>query len=196
MTTEYATSVPNDAELITAARAGADDAYVTLYRRHEDAARAAARCLTSSAADAELLVTDAFTRVLQSLRAGKGPEIAFRPFLLSAVRIAAGDSVAGAGGDADAPITPLDEVNAVLIAAAGTGDDRDPVAVAFANLPERWQVVLWHTEVEGRPASEVAPLLGLDATAVAALSFRAKEGFRQAYLQAQLHDLAPGACSE
>ena len=196
MTTEYATSVPNDAELITAARAGADESYAELYRRHEDAARAAARCVSSSAAEAEVLVTDAFTRVLQSLRAGKGPEIAFRPYLLSAVRVAAEDRDARAAGDTDAPSALLEELNAGLIAKADTGGDRDAVAVAFANLPERWQVVLWHMEVEGRPAAEVAPLLGLDATAVASLSFRAKEGFRQAYLQAQLHDLAPGACSE
>ena len=65
---------------------------------------------------------------------------------------------------------------------------------AFASLPERWQLVLWHTEVEGRSAAEVAPILGLAPNAVAALAYRAREGLRQAYLNAHIHAGPPEAC--
>ena len=53
---------------------------------------------------------------------------------------------------------------------------------AFHSLPERWQLVLWHLEVEGQQPAEVAPLLGVKANAVSALAYRAREGLRAAYL--------------
>ena len=40
------------------------------------------------------------------------------------------------------------------------GFENAAAARAFASLPERWQTVLWHTEVEGQKPAEVAPLLG------------------------------------
>ncbi|GGU94336.1 hypothetical protein GCM10010211_71810 [Streptomyces albospinus] len=58
----------------------------------------------------------------------------------------------------------------------------------FAALPERWQTVLWHTEVEGESPAQVAPLLGLSANAVAALACRAREGLRKEYFQAHLSE--------
>src|SRR5205809_406500 len=79
---------------------------------------------------------------------------------------------------------------------ASRSDVDDLVAEAFASLPERWQMVLWHTEVEGRPAAEVGPLLALAPNAVAALAYRAREGLRQAYLQAHLQLPPPDACRE
>jgi len=59
-------------------------------------------------------------------------------------------------------------------------------ARAFAQLPERWQTVLWHTEVEGEGLAEVAVLLGLTPNGVSALAYRAREGLRQAYLREHL----------
>ncbi|KOG86941.1 ECF subfamily RNA polymerase sigma-24 subunit, partial [Streptomyces varsoviensis] len=57
---------------------------------------------------------------------------------------------------------------------------------AFRSLPPRWQTVLWHTTVEEESPSEVAPLLGLTANATAVLAHRAREGLKQAYLQAHV----------
>src|SRR5207244_9381972 len=57
---------------------------------------------------------------------------------------------------------------------------------AFRSLPERYQTVLWHTTVEDESPSEVAPLLGLTANATAVLAHRAREGLKQAYLQAHV----------
>ncbi|NED91387.1 sigma-70 family RNA polymerase sigma factor, partial [Streptomyces sp. SID11233] len=57
---------------------------------------------------------------------------------------------------------------------------------AFRSLPERWQAVLWHTEVENESPSEIAVLFGLDANGTRVLASRAREGLKQAYLQAHV----------
>ncbi|MEJ7706929.1 MAG: hypothetical protein WKF82_06355 [Nocardioidaceae bacterium] len=67
-------------------------------------------------------------------------------------------------------------------------------AKAFASLPERWQLVLWHLEVERQKPADVAPLLGLTANSVSALAYRAREGLRQAYLQMHMADTAGEEC--
>ena len=57
------------------------------------------------------------------------------------------------------------------------------VARAFARLPEHWQTVLWHTEVEGENPADLAPMMGLTPNGVAAMAYRARERLRQHYLQ-------------
>lgn len=74
-----------DPELIAAVRGGDLDAHGELFVRHADAARRLARRL-GYAADADDLVADAFERVLMVLRRGVGPDVAFRPSLLTSVR--------------------------------------------------------------------------------------------------------------
>ena len=140
-------------------------------------------------------MAEGFARVLNAIRRGGGPELVFRPYLLTCIRNVFYDRAR-----TDAHLDPLGEmpdvVDAALEARAASGDDRALVARAFATLPERWQLVLWHTEIEGRSAAEVAPLIGLAPNAVAALAYRAREGLREAYLQAHLHRTPPAACGE
>src|SRR5918997_2473979 len=64
--------------------------------------------------------------------------------------------------------------------------DREIITRAFEELPDRWQAVLWHTAVEGRQPRELAEVLGVTANAASAMSYRARERLRQAYLQAHL----------
>lgn len=54
---------------------------------------------------------------------------------------------------------------------------------AFATLPERWRIVLWHLEVMDESPAEVAPLLGMTPDGVATLAHRAREELRRAYLE-------------
>ena len=185
--------LPSDAELITAARTGDDRAFGELFKRHEVAARAAARSMTRSRADIDDLVAEAFTRVLQALRAGRGPEVAFRPYLLTCVRNAFYDRTRK---DKRIEFTdePEDTLNVSLMDMSASEEDRALIVQAYASLPERWQLALWHTEVEGRSASEVGTLLGIAPNAVAALTYRAREGLRQAYLQAHLQQATPEEC--
>ena len=67
-------------------------------------------------------------------------------------------------------------------------------AKAFASLPERWQLVLWHLEVEGQKPADVAPLLGMSPNSVSALAYRAREGLRQAFLTMHLSDISETDC--
>ena len=133
-----------------------------------------------------------------AIERGNGPESAFRAYLFTVVR-----RVAGLRREKNRRVQPTDDI-AVLeagTALAGTaeepalaGFERGVVARAFHSLPERWQAVLWHTEVEGLTPAEIAPILGLTANGVAALAYRAREGLRQAYLQQHLQDPLDDGC--
>jgi len=74
------------------------------------------------------------------------------------------------------------------------GEDAAFVATAFRNLPERWRVTLWLTEVEGLSPSEAASVLGVSANGAAQLAVRARAGLRHRYLQAHLAGEVPDSC--
>src|SRR5690606_15100640 len=74
------------------------------------------------------------------------------------------------------------------------GFENAAAAKAFASLPERWQMVLWHTEVEGQKPAEVAELLGMSANSVSALAYRAREGLRQAFLNSHAQEIEDERC--
>ncbi|GAA2129963.1 sigma-70 family RNA polymerase sigma factor [Actinomadura napierensis] len=195
---EPATTGAGDATLLSRVRDGDVSAYATLYERHVDAARRLARHLTGGGADAtaaEDAVQDAFTKVLGMLRRGGGPDSGFRPYLLTAVRRSVYDRAR-----ADRRVHRTDRIEefdegAPFEDPAVAALERSMIVRAYRSLPERWQEVLWHTEVEGAKPSEVAPLLGLTANGAAALAYRAREGLRQAYLQMHM-DALPDARRE
>ena len=188
----------SDADLILAARSGDSGAFGLLYERHAGAALVVARQYCSGTATAEDAVADAFTAVWSALRGGSGPTDAFRAYLFTVVRRVA--AVHRTKGRRDEPTDDLDLLESASIAEpaaeepALAGFERSLVARAFASLPERWQAVLWHSEVEGKAPAEIAPLLGLRPNGTAALAYRAREGLRQAYLQQHLSDDLPDAC--
>ena len=185
---------PRDADLIAASRAGDAAAYDTLYRRHVAAAHSLARQLVRNRAEADDVVAETFAKILDLLHRGGGPDDAFRPYLLTAVRRSAYDR-----HRADRRQLVTDEMETfdrgVPFADPAVADlERTMIARAFASLPERWQAVLWHTEIEGARPADVAPLLGLTANGVAALAYRAREGLRQAYLQMHLSGAVRDEC--
>jgi RNA polymerase sigma factor (sigma-70 family) len=172
---------PGDAELISAVRGGDVDAYGELFARHVDSARRLARQLAGPG-DADDLVSDAFTKVLLVLQRGGGPDLAFRAYLLTAVRRLHVDRLrSGARLRSVGDLTPFDP-GLPFHDTAVEGFENAAAARAFASLPERWQMVLWHTEVEQQKPADIAPLLGMSANSVSALAYRAREGLRQAFL--------------
>ena len=184
----------SDADLIAASQAGDVAAYDSLYRRHVAAAHGLARQLVRNRAEADDVVAETFAKILDLLHRGGGPDDAFRPYLLAAVRRAAYDR-----HRAERRQLVTDEMEAfdrgVPFADPAVADlERTIIARAFASLPERWQAVLWHTEIEGARPADVAPLLGLTANSVAALAYRAREGLRQAYLQMHLSGAGRDEC--
>ncbi|WP_346776336.1 sigma-70 family RNA polymerase sigma factor, partial [Streptomyces sp. SID10362] len=192
----------SDAELIQRMRAGDDTAYEELYRRHADAVRRYARTCCRDAHTADDLTAEVFARMLQAVRGGSGPEHAVRAYLLTAVRRVAAGWTRSAGREqlvedfavfaAQAAYTakvPDDDTLELGADVRAMHEAEQSMAMrAFRSLPERWQAVLWHTEVEDESPSEVATLFGLDANGTRVLASRAREGLKQAYLQAHVSD--------
>ncbi|MCX3061510.1 sigma-70 family RNA polymerase sigma factor, partial [Streptomyces beihaiensis] len=181
-------------------RAGDDAAYEELYRRHAAAVRRYARTCCRDAHTADDLTAEVFARMLGAVRGGSGPEHAVRAYLLTTVRRVA------AGWTKSAKREHLVDDFAVFAQqAARSNEVRDDDTLelgadvramheaeqtlamqAFRSLPERWQAVLWHTEVEDESPSEVATLFGLDANGTRVLAKRAREGLKEAYIQAHV----------
>ena len=191
---------PSDAELIDAVRKGTLTAYGELYERHVASAYNLARQLTRSPTEADDLVSEAFAKVMETLKAGRGPDSAFRAYLLTALRHTAYDKTRR-----DRRVELAEDVGAVsgvkpesvsvpFTDPAVAGLERSLAARAFERLPERWQAVLWHTEIEGQSPAEVAPILGLTPNGVSALAYRAREGLKQAYLQVYLAETTQQSC--
>ncbi|MCW2609438.1 MAG: polymerase, sigma-24 subunit, subfamily, partial [Cryptosporangiaceae bacterium] len=191
---EHSTAIEGDAELITATRGGDSASFGTLYLRHVDAARRLARTLVRNQADVDDLVAEAFAKLLATLRAGRGPDLAFRAYLLTSLRNTFYDRIRRDRRlEVTADLSSHDP-GVPFVDTAVEGLERSLAARAFGRLPERWQMVLWHLEVEGETPAEVAPLLGLTPNGVSALAYRAREKLRQAYLQEHIADHAGVDC--
>jgi len=185
---------PGDAELISAVRAGDPAAYGVLFERHAEAARRLARQLVS-AADVDDLVSEAFAKVLAVLQRGGGPDLAFRAYLLTSVRRLHVDRLRSTSRlQTTDDLTPYDP-GVPFEDTAVAEFENATAAKAFASLPERWQQVLWHTEVEGQRPAEIAPLLGITPNSVSALAYRAREGLRQAFVTMHAQDVVDDDCS-
>jgi RNA polymerase sigma factor (sigma-70 family) len=175
----------SDAELISAVRDGDADSFGVLFGRHRDAAERLARQLTRGT-DVDDLVAESFTRMLAMLQSGRGPDEAFRAYLLTSIRRLHIDRIRARNNTwSTAHAAELDRVVEFVDPAEMTFE-HGAAAVAFASLPERWRLVLWHLDVEGDRPADVAPLLGMTPNSVSALAYRAREGLRQAYLQGHL----------
>jgi RNA polymerase sigma factor (sigma-70 family) len=171
----------SDAELVRASREGSRRAYAALWARHAPSTLRFARSL--SASDADDLVSEAFLKVYAAIRAGRGPETDFRFYLRAAVRNTYVSMVRArrttAAGDAFEDMIGDDGAEAATVLRF----EGSATARAFMSLPQRWQQVLWYSEVEGRPREQIAALLQMNPNAVSALAFRAREALRTAWVQ-------------
>ena len=190
--------VRSDAALAVAAATGDTKAFEALYRRHAEAAWRVASAVAGNPDDAADAVSDAFTRVLSALEAGRLNDGArFRPYLLSATRNAAVDFHRRSGRLRPTDRLELLDHPATDRTATERVDDRQDatyVAQAFRGLPERWRSVLWLVEVEGVPPREAAALLGLSANNIAQLALRARVGLRERFVQAHLREAIDDGC--
>ncbi|MER7479057.1 sigma-70 family RNA polymerase sigma factor [Streptomyces sp. NPDC126510] len=191
---------PSDSGLIDRMRAGDDTAYEELYRRHAQAVRRYARTCCRDGHTAEDLTAEVFARMLQAVRGGAGPTHAVRAYLLTSVRRVAAswtrsarreqlvdDFAVFAAQSAHGPDVSGDDTLELGADVRAMHEAEQSMAMrAFRSLPERWQAVLWHTEIEDESPSEVATLFGLDANGTRVLASRAREGLKQAYLQAHV----------
>ena len=143
-----------DAALLDLCRTGDDRAFAELWTRHASAATRLARQFRGNW-DAEDLVAEAYTRVLDLVRRGRGPHDAFRPYLFAVVRNIAqawSKRVADLIDDFDALPDPETEHDPAVRSLESHLTRR-----AFEALPERQRAVLWYTEVEGMTPQQISP---------------------------------------
>ncbi|MEP7022917.1 MAG: hypothetical protein ABJB47_03715, partial [Actinomycetota bacterium] len=160
-------------------RSGDAGPFDLLRDRHADAARNLAGHITPEAATADKAVDQAFAQVLDAIRRGGGPTDAFRPYLLTAVRRAAGD-----GGPVPVPTDEqqIPDPGQLLAGPVSAGPEAGPAIEAFLSLPERWRAALWHLGIEGAAPAEAARLLGVTPADATELADQARNGFARAYL--------------
>jgi RNA polymerase sigma factor (sigma-70 family) len=184
----------SDPELIAATRGGDTTAYAVLYERHVHSARRLARILSRDPAGADDLVSETFAKLLHTFREGGGPDLAFRPYMLQTLRNTFYDRVRR-----DKKVEFTDDLTKhdsgeILADPAVEGQERRYAALAFGKLPERWRMVLWHTEVEEDSPTKIATMLGMTPNGVSALAYRAREKLRQNYLSEHAADAPREEC--
>lgn len=175
---EYA----DDAALLSLARRGNEAAIAALFVRYRQSAEHYARYLGMKS-EAPDVVSEAFAQIIDLIRRGKGPEKAFRAYLLTSVR-----HECGRRAKSRLKVVTTGETDDLDQAVEfGHGElsvfERGVVRNAYASLPERWRAVIWELDVEGRTPQEVAERQGMNANAVSALAYRARAGLRESYLQ-------------
>ena len=181
-----------DAELISAVRGGDVSAYGLLFERHVESARRLARQLSPS--DADDLVSDAFAKVLGCSRTAVVRTSRSAP-TCSPPSAGSTSTGRGSGRGSPPPTTWRSSTPACRSATPRSRASRTPRPPPRSpRLPERWQLVLWHTEVEGQKPADIAPLLGMSANSVSALAYRAREGLRQAFLNSHIAELDDEHC--
>ncbi|WP_082369312.1 sigma-70 family RNA polymerase sigma factor [Arthrobacter sp. ERGS1:01] len=183
--TEEAPIRPSDIELVARTRAGDNEAFGELWERHRQAALRAATSLTSDH-DPEDLVQEAFLRILTAIRSNAGPREVFRAYLYTVLRSISMSWKSPHGATTDLDI--LDYVSDPEDSFENQIIDKSITGRAFASLRPEWRTVLWYSEVEGMTPRDIAPLLGMTANTIAALTYRAREGLRVSWLQAHLND--------
>lgn len=179
-------ALETDIALLARLRSGDRSVIAELFERHRGAARATVIALAGHTADADALVNEAFTSLFEAVDRGSGPTEAFRPYLLQCVRHAV--YAESSRFKRELPTDSMPD-NPSWRDHSARSDEDAVVAAALAELPDRWQAVLWMLEVEGRTTAEVAEVLDLRPNAVAALAYRAREGLKESYL---VHHLEPG----
>lgn len=186
----------SDMALVELTRSGNMDAYGELWRRHSAALLVAVRCFTRF--DPDDVVQETFLRVLQQLQDGRGPETAFRAYAIMTARNVAKNMARDRNGG---EITGVEEhvLDAQAQYAPDSGDTVLKSAFTqqvFSSLPTRWQEALWYREVEGLQIQELCVYLGMSENAASVLLKRAREGFKQAWIAANLEPAAhlPSDC--
>jgi DNA-directed RNA polymerase specialized sigma24 family protein len=182
-----------DGELIAAVRSGDTEACDILYRRHREAARALALHLIPVPAEADDVVADAFARAFEMIARG-GPAESFRPYVLMATQRAADERLRAQDPDDTTDEMDVPGLGKSLASGGSARPGESLTARALRSLPERWRAVLWQGALEEATPVQITELLGSTQSGAAALSHRALDGLRAAYLRMYLGELTRPEC--
>ncbi len=175
MPTAPLTSASDD-ELVASFRAGGDDAFAEIYRRHRGALRSfAERVLRDLRSDADDVVQESFIRARRGLRANDRP-VALRPWLYMIVRNCAIDELR-----ARRHIATLDDDHELsTIATLDVAQHAEQRAELYAlvaligQLPQRQRLALVLRELDDRSHIQTAQLLQTTVPATKSLISRAR----------------------
>ncbi|MBP1327219.1 RNA polymerase sigma factor (sigma-70 family) [Leucobacter exalbidus] len=176
----------SDMALVELSRGGFNDAFAELWKRHSGAVIAATRSFTGF--DPDDVVQETFTRIFDQIQSGQGPQTAFRAYAMVTARNIAtnmarkhsNNEVTGAADEVfeHTDRAPKDMADTVLSNSFTLG--------VFSSLPTKWQEALWYRDVEDLPINQCSSFLGLNENATTALVKRAREGFKQAWIAANI----------
>jgi len=177
----------SDRSLLLAVRIGDAGAYGELYRRYAGDARRYARSLAGPD-DVEDVVAESFAKMLRAVRSGHGPVDRAAPYLMVAVRTSAA-TIHGRRARARAFDLKFAPTEAVMEDPSALVSD-DQLVTAFRSLSRRWRQVIWWSVIEGMSPGEIGERLDINASAAAALTYRARRALQQAYERGQRGNLS------
>lgn len=186
----------SDSTLLALTRDGVTEAFSELWTRHSGAVLTSTGSSTSF--EAEDLMQEAFERVFIMVSNREDPlPISFRAYVATTAKRIAIDQSNKAHGITSESM-PYEESAAIEV----YPDFADRVltdsttAEAFRMLTPRYREVLWYRDVEDIPVQEITRYVGLNVNSTANLIRRAREAFKDAWLQVQLspHRNLPPEC--
>lgn len=183
-------TIASDMALVELTRSGISDAYAELWKRHAPNLTVAIRCFTGF--DADDIAQETFMRILLQIRAGKGPQTAFRAYAIMTARNIA-TNMSRSRTETEVTGIEDDAFEQLSVETTDHGDDvleKSFTYQVFNSLPTRWQEVLWYREVEDLPVKVFCTFLGMSENSTSALLLRAREGFKQAWIAANLEPQA------
>ena len=168
----------SDAALVELTQEGDTLAFGELWSRHSRAGEAYARSVSSSV-EADDVVAEAYIRILQAIRSGKGPtDGRFGSYLYATVRSIA---IRLAKAQQGKLTVALDEACLQGEDESARIIERMAARAALRTLPLRWQQSLWLREVVQLSHAETGRVMGIQPSASAVLAARARDGLRAAW---------------
>ncbi|MFC4222430.1 RNA polymerase sigma factor [Lysinibacter cavernae] len=167
--------------LVAAYRNGDDSAAQALYAQYYSDALRTGIASAPNADIGEELASEAFVKVLETIRRGKGPTDNFKGYLRTTVRSLSADWYRKSAHYRD--VSDMEEFTEHV---PDVGDILDQgegeIIAAYLRLDQRWRQIIFLKDIEGRKTAECARIMGLNPPAVSTLYTRARQGLRKEYL--------------
>jgi hypothetical protein len=175
-----------ESALVSRLRLGEHEAFDVIVARHQGAVARVAR-LIAPEDRRRSLVEDTFHVAEAALRQLVGPTESLRPFLLmTACRLRSWHP--------PVPVAARRVVSEVPFREPQAGAMHPAVSIEFSYLPEAWQLLLWHLEVESDSPEYAAALVGVSPVVVPALVQGARGALRRALLMGHRTRRLPAQC--
>lgn len=191
--TEFTESFLQDQELLRDHRSGDGDAFGVLFEKYQGLAYSYARKFVTTQERAEDIVHESFTRILETIRRGKGPTISMQHYLVTTIR-----TVAIAHGILGEQEHSKDPEDIARLYEEENFEDAEVTAdwlgEAFNRLDERAQKVMWMRVIQGHTSREVAKQLEISPVAVTRAYQAAVRQFKEEFVRISIADSSDPEC--